>query len=230
MVAALAAVLWMTTAMALQAPPSRPAPRGRRGGARSAAPAAAPAPAWNAYEVGAFRALRSSPTFKAATSAFSATGYVPMNAALSLVFAAPLDWSRPWRPRPTEDRSRASLLYGVALVVWAARRAPYATRACFTATALRLAVGPGLVVGLGPAVAVFADARRSAATEAAARSFFDAATVGGKALVGRIEAAVFRFGARIEAMKLGGVVEGALILCLFMIFRKLSMTIDKFDD
>ena len=131
---------------------------------------AAPAPdAWNAYELGAARALAASAPAKAAAAFFGATGPLPLNAALALPLAAKLDWSRPWRPRPTGDRSRAGLLYGVALVAWAARRAPYASRAAFAAAALRLAVG-ARAAALGPVVALVADAKRSAAAEAAGRA------------------------------------------------------------
>ena len=192
---------------------------------------AAPAPdAWNAYELGAARALASSAPAKAAAAFFGATGPLPLNAALALPLAAKLDWSRPWRPRPTGDRSRAGLLYGVALVAWAARRAPYASRAAFAAAALRLAVG-ARAAALGPVVALVADAKRSAAAEAAGRAAAGAVVVAAKSSAARIEAAVARAAVYVEARPLlGTAVEAGLILTLFAIFRKLSTTIDRFDD
>ena len=96
-VAAIRAFALLRAAAALQPP----APR-----RSSSLLRAAPAPdAWNAYELGAARALAASAPAKTAAAFFSATGPLPLNAALALPLAAKLDWSRPWRPRPTDDLS-----------------------------------------------------------------------------------------------------------------------------
>ena len=69
------------------------------------------------------------------------------------------------------------------------------------------------------------------AAEAAGRAAAGAVAIAAKSSAAQIEAAVARAAVYVEARPLlGTAVEAGLILTLFAIFRKLSTTIDRFDD